>query len=215
MPGACGASPTIRAVALPDDAWVLLHEVRLRGVVPPGEPVDEQTVVLLVSAGYVARVPRGIRITPEGRVAHAGWARLDAASEVASTVERAYRRFLPLNVELVRLCHEWQVLPGGATNEHRDRAYDWDVLDRVRALDERIGPVVRHVGRAVPRFGTYRARLRHALTLVGEGSYDWLTSPRVDSYHTVWMQLHEDLLLALGLDRSSEDQSGDGSSPAR
>jgi len=39
---------------------------------------------------------------------------------------------------------------------------------------------------------------------VDAGDTEWLTSPRLDSYHTVWMQLHEDLLLALGRDRSAE-----------
>ena len=55
------------------------------------------------------------------------------------------------------------------------------------------------------RFGGYRPRLRAARERVAEGASDWLTSPRIDSYHTVWMQLHEDLLLALGRDRASED----------
>jgi hypothetical protein len=63
---------------------------------------------------------------------------------------------------------------------------------------------VRHVARHVDRFGRYRSRLRAALARVDEGDHDWLTSPRVDSYHSVWMQLHEDLLLALGTDRSDE-----------
>ena len=39
---------------------------------------------------------------------------------------------------------------------------------------------------------------------VDEGAVEWLTSPRCDSYHTVWMQLHEDLLLAIGGDRGNE-----------
>jgi hypothetical protein len=42
---------------------------------------------------------------------------------------------------------------------------------------------------------------------VSEGERDWLTSPRVDSYHTVWMELHEELLAALGLERGSEEQA--------
>jgi hypothetical protein len=57
----------------------------------------------------------------------------------------------------------------------------------------------------VPRFEGYRPRLRDARERVNEGEHEWLTSPRIDSYHTVWMQLHEDLLLALGLDRASEE----------
>ena len=56
----------------------------------------------------------------------------------------------------------------------------------------------------VDRFEGYRARLRAARQKVDDGAHEWLTSPRIDSYHTVWMQLHEDLLLALGKERSSE-----------
>ena len=47
----------------------------------------------------------------------------------------------------------------------------------------------------------YRARLRRP-PASNEGDHEWLTSPRIDSYHTVWMQLHEDLLLALGKNRA-------------
>jgi hypothetical protein len=36
---------------------------------------------------------------------------------------------------------------------------------------------------------------------LNDGEREWLASPTIDSYHTVWMQLHEDLLLALGLER--------------
>jgi len=36
--------------------------------------------------------------------------------------------------------------------------------------------------------------------------HDWLLSPRIDSYHTVWMQLHEDLLSAVGVNRADEAQ---------
>jgi hypothetical protein len=59
----------------------------------------------------------------------------------------------------------------------------------------------------VARFATYRPRLRAARVRVAEGETDWLTSPRIDSYHTVWMELHEDLLIALGRDRASEEVS--------
>jgi hypothetical protein len=50
--------------------------------------------------------------------------------------------------------------------------------------------------------------LRAARRQVEAEEHDWLLSPRIDSYHTVWMQLHEDLLLGLGLQRTDE-VSGD------
>ena len=36
----------------------------------------------------------------------------------------------------------------------------------------------------------------------GEG--DWFDKPLTDSYHTVWFELHEDLLATLGLERATE-----------
>jgi hypothetical protein len=76
-------------------------------------------------------------------------------------------------------------------------------VQRLVALDERAGAVARHAGGAVARLASYRQRLRAARTRVEEGEQEWFTSPRIDSYHTVWMQWHEDLLLALGLERDA------------
>lgn len=93
-------------------------------------------------------------------------------------------------------------------NDHADATYDWSVIDRVIAIDERIGVPVSRLGRSVGRFSHYRPRLRDALRRVEAGEHDWLVSPRHDSYHTVWMQLHEDLLLALGITRGEEPVGG-------
>jgi hypothetical protein len=193
-------------VPAPDDAlfrseaFQLLHEVRLRGVV---ETSETEIVTVLIGEGFVVQSARGIRITAVGRDTHAVWARLSEGEE-EDVARRAYERFLPLNRELLRICNDWQVRPGGVPNDHRDARYDWSVLDRLHTLDERIGPVVSRLGRAVERFAEYRPRLRGALGRVDEGEIEWLTSPRIDSYHTVWMQMHEDLLLAIGGDRANE-----------
>jgi hypothetical protein len=71
-------------------------------------------------------------------------------------------------------------------------------------LDERVGPILRRLAEKVTRFAEYRPRLTDALRRVHDGENDWFVSPRIDSYHTVWMQLHEDLLLALGRERHDE-----------
>jgi hypothetical protein len=57
----------------------------------------------------------------------------------------------------------------------------------------------------VPRFAGYRQRLTDALDKISDDRA-WLASPRCDSYHTVWMQLHEDLLIAVGVNRADEAQ---------
>jgi hypothetical protein len=192
---------SVRPDDLDTDHWLVLHEVRLRGVYD----AESGTVVMtLVDAGLVAQAARGLRITPEGRDAHTEWARVESGGDLEATVERAYRRFLTINTELLRLCSDWQVRPGGMPNDHKDLEYDWGIFDRLSSIDDRVGPLVSSVARVLDRFGAYRPRLRAARQKVDDGDVEWLTSPRIDSYHTVWMQLHEDLLLALGKDRSSE-----------
>lgn len=184
---------------------MLLHEVRLRGLIEVDEGSARAVVVTqLMTAGLVAPVRSSIRITSEGRSVHAQWARVSAGSDVEVAVARAYERFLPFNLEFLRLCHDWQVRPGNVPNDHADRTYDWAVIDRLRALDERVAPALRRLSRSVERFDEYPRRLRAAVRRLDEGDWEWFTSPRIDSYHTVWMQVHEDLLLALGRERADE-----------
>ena len=195
------AAASGREGELTDADWELVHELRLRGVI---ENPEHDRVQNLLTSGFATMRTTKLVITPEGRTAHNVWARCEAGSEVEERVRRAFDRFLTLNVELVQLCSDWQVKRGGSTNDHRDAAYDWSVVQRLVALDERAGAVARHAGAAVARLATYRSRLRAARMRVEEGEHEWFTSPRIDSYHTVWMQWHEDLLLTLGLERGAD-----------
>jgi hypothetical protein len=201
-----GAVTISGVLLLDDELWLVVHDIRLRGALR-AVVTDEQTEVRLrrlVEIGALRRDARGVRLTAAAREQHTVWARFAPGSGAEAAARRAYERFLPLNRLLLRICHDWQVRPGGVPNDHRDTRYDWGVVDRLRGLDERVQPVVGRLGRLDPRFGTYRPRLRAALARVDAGEHAWLTSPRCDSYHTVWMQLHEDLLLALGAERAHE-----------
>ena len=172
-----------------DGTWMRLHEVRVRGRV---EHTDDDATRALLDAGFVHRAGRHLVVTAEGRAAHATWARAPQESEPA--LRALYDAFLPLNTELLRVCHDWQHEPG-----------DRRVLDRFDALDERARVLVRRACGSMSRFERYRSMLAVARDRVASGDTEWFTSPRLDSYHTVWMQLHEDLLLALGLERGHDD----------
>jgi pyruvate,orthophosphate dikinase len=39
---------------------------------------------------------------------------------------------------------------------------------------------------------------------VADGSHEWIARPTIDSYHTVWFELHEHLLATLGRTRTDE-----------
>lgn len=181
------------------DPRPLLLQLRLRGRITDPETPER---VVLVAAGHATVKGARLVLSPTGRIA--ADTEFEITGDERGAVQDAYEQFGARNAELIRICHDWQVRAGGHPNDHRDHAYDWSVIDRLAAVDDRTGPVIRRLGKRVPAFESYRPRLRTARARVEDGERDWFTSPRIDSYHTVWMELHEHLLVALGLDRGTE-----------
>ncbi len=195
---------------------LVLHGLGLRGFGAPeaiaaivGLGADElrrQLGCLATEGLVVYREGRltGWALTPEGR---AEQERL-LAGELAATgsrsrVERAYRRFLGLNAELLAACTDFQ-LRDDAPNDHADPVHDAAAIERLRAVHGALLPVLDELEASLGRYRGYRARFDHALARLGAGDHDWFARPMIDSYHTVWFQLHEDLLNTLGLRRDQE-----------
>jgi hypothetical protein len=92
-------------------------------------------------------------------------------------------------------------------NDHTDAAHDTAVLAELEQLHVVVvDEVTRPVAGSLARFESYPRRFVHAIERVRSGDLDWFTRPLVDSYHTVWFELHDDLLATLGRDRSTERQ---------
>lgn len=195
---------------------LVLHALRCLGFTNPdrvsaatGLAADdvESELIDLAVAGLVTRFPGefgGWGLTDAGRAADAERvaAELDAAG-ARPAVTRAYEDFMVLNPELLDLCTAWQMRPagGGVTpNDHSDTGYDGRVLDRLGDLDERAAVVCADLSAALSRFARYRDRLAHALARARAGALDYV-SDDVESYHSVWFHLHEDLLVTLGIPR--------------
>ncbi len=153
----------------------------------------------------------GWLLTPSGRaeVRRRLTDQLDAVG-ARPAVEDAYRRFLAVNPELMATCTAWQVRDEATqtVNDHTDAAHDAAVVERLAAVDATAQPVCADLGAALDRFAGYGRRLATALERVRVGEGDWFTSPLVDSYHTVWFELHEDLLATLGIERAEEARAG-------
>ena len=127
-----------------------------------------------------------------------------------TAIEAAYRRFLLLNQALLQVCTDWQLRPVEGVdepvmNDHTDVAYDADVVAALRSLDAEVQPICRDLGAILARFMPYGDRLSAALDKIDAGDPDWFTKPTIDSYHTVWFELHENLLATLGIERGQED----------
>ena len=119
----------------------------------------------------------------------------------------AYARFERINRELLRLFTEWQMVPvGGETvpNDHSDSDYDDRIIDRLGALHERAERPLGQFAELEPRLDEYPRRLGAAYDKVLAGEHDFVSGAKVDSYHTVWFELHEDLLRMLGREREEQ-----------
>jgi hypothetical protein len=176
-----------------------------------GVAVDEVEVQLeaLIDAELVmyreGAQMSGFALTPAGREEGQLMLRreLDSAG-VVEIVDGAYRRFLDLNGDMLRLCTDWQVKPDETLNDHADDDYDQEVIGRLVALNDHLRSIMVDLRGALSRFEAYPPRFRDALEKLLAGELDYFTKPIIPSYHTVWFELHEDLLATLGIDRASE-----------
>lgn len=144
-------------------------------------------------------------LTPQGRE------RLDASYPTACQPVRdddnfvtGYQRFERVNDELKQLFTEWQSRDVGGEsvpNDHSDEAYDASIIDRLGQLHEDAQPIVGRFAAVVPRFERYQQRLQEAHDRALAGEHDYVSAVKLDSYHTVWFELHEDLLRLLGRQR--------------
>jgi hypothetical protein len=123
-------------------------------------------------------------------------------------VTAAHRAFLPLNRRLAKACTDWQIRPTTrdpmAANDHTDWAWDERVFGALDALGRDPAAVTDVLAGALRRFDGYAARFSRALAKVNAAQPLWIDAPDVDSCHTVWVQLHEDLLATLGIPRGGD-----------
>jgi hypothetical protein len=198
---------------------LVLHAVRVMGMADPasiayrtglsGEVVLEQ-LLDDEARGWVQHVSfadlAGWTLTESGRVE--GERRL--AHELDRTgardvVDAAHTTFLRHNDRFLATVTRWQLppVPGDplAANAHDDPEWDGRVLDELAGHGRRLQTVCAALAAALGRFSGYDTRYAAALERADAGQLAWVDAPGVESCHTVWIQLHEDLIATLGLER--------------
>lgn len=193
--------------------YLVLHGLRLKGFADEAaladlvglDPADVESVLGRAAEEGLVRYRDGKICgwmpTPEGRTLHSELiVRELEATGARAVIDEGYRRFLDLNDVLKQVCTDWQ-LRDGAINDHSDPAYDRTVVDRLLGVHIEAEPITKELHAALARFGRYGDRLARAARRVDAGEHEWFTGVTIDSYHTVWFQLHEDLLVTLGIDR--------------
>jgi hypothetical protein len=197
------------------DAYLAIHALCVKQVATVSELVAmtsmepealERQLALLEHAGEaVLRARHQLwQPTPDGAARHKHRLADEAARNPGTgQLRQAYDDFLPLNVALKEQCGKWQ-LHQGQPNEHDDPAYDTGVLDGLGAIHQKAGDVLAAMTTALPRLGGYRPRLEEAYDRLRHGDADAFTGVACGSYHDIWMELHQDLILTLGIDRLAE-----------
>lgn len=198
-----------------------MHGLRLKGfaeaaavaeLVEVSEPDVKGMLDDLVSeqlASYREGRLSGFTLTPAGRAEHARLLSEELDTHgVRAAVRAAYRRFLEHNGTLLAVCTAWQLreVDGESViNDHSDPAYDATVIGQLSEVHAHVAPVCTELAGSLRRFSIYGPRLRAALERVQAGDHDWFTKPMLPSYHTLWFELHEDLLATLGIERGQEE----------
>jgi hypothetical protein len=196
---------TVRVTGMTDAAAIARRTGLARAVV-------EELLLDDQARGWVTRVAfadfAGWSLTEAGRLE--GERRL--AEELERTgarpvVDEAHDTFARLNERFLSTLTRWQIRPQPwdrlAANDHEDPVWDGRVLDELASYRRRLGPLCAALTGALDRFAGYDDRFAAALTAAESGRLDGVDGAQVDSCHTVWIQLHEDLLATLGLERGA------------
>ena len=166
---------------------------------------------LLASEGLVETAGGSFRLTAEGRAAAAELVGADRQAWGPDAAAAALDAFVALDLRMKQAVTDWQMreVDGGQqVNDHGDPEYDRGVLDRLGELHADAVAWLRPLQGRLARLGRYEARLERAVGLARNGDPAYVASPRVDSYHSVWFELHEELIHLAGTTRADEVAAG-------
>ena len=141
--------------------------------------------------------PYRLLLTAAGLDRHAD---LAAASRDEDEIEILYAVFLELNQPVKQAVSNWQA-------GDQDAAATEDAIEELDELAAQLAEAEAMTDRDRSRFAAYADRLNAALAKARDGERRFIDDPTTASFHTVWFELHEDLLLTLGKSRGEEEEA--------
>jgi len=210
------AGGSVRAGSVaPEDEVLLLLAVR--GPMPAGEIASALGIADRTARAAVEdRLRRGLVEEDASGRARLGAAGVAAAAEILAREQRALvpataglaERFDDLNRRMKAAITDWQVVRIGSAvvpNDHTDARRDAAVIDRLAQAASSAALLLRPLSRARRRIEVLLARLDAALARVVSGGGEWVCGLGVDSLHSVWWNLHAELLALLGRERGEAE----------
>jgi hypothetical protein len=172
----------------------------------PAEDAEPQ-LRQLVDAGFLVG-DKQVRVTPEGQTRIRELLAAERATVDGERLGRAYEEFDTHNSALKSAVTAWQMKDATTINDHTDAAYDAGVIERLVAGHESFRPLLLQMIEIAPRLAPYAGRFDKAINGLKQGDHTYVARPIMDSYHTVWFELHEELIGLLGRTRAAEAAAG-------
>jgi pyruvate,orthophosphate dikinase len=219
VPPAVAPANASATTGRPPSPDACLHAISIKGFAQPQGVADvvlssrevvQPILDRLIADELVAPSAGAYRLTEAGKRRAAG---LLAAEQAAWGIEAAVAAldaFVGLDHRIKEIVTAWQLRDADAqlVNDHSDAGYDRIVLDQLAALHADAEAWLAPLETPCPRLGGYRVRLGRAVVAALGGDGRYLASPRVDSYHGIWFELHEDLIQLAGRSRADEVAAG-------
>ena len=187
----------------------------LPGMLAPalGVTTDEASELLdRLTADGIAKESGGmVSLSDDGKALAAEMLAADRESWGPANAATALDGFLSLDARMKTIVTAWQMkeVDGQQVlNDHADAEYDAAVLADLAALHADASTWITPLLGGLPRLASYARRLEAAAVAAAAGDGLYIASPRVDSYHGVWFELHEDLIRLAGKTREEEVAAG-------
>ena len=192
----------VKGFATPDDFAPALFST----------PEQVGAILNRLAADGLAEITGGLfQLTADGRSLADEMMAVDRAQWGEERAARALEGLVPFDRRMKEIMTGWQMREFKGKqilNDHSDPVHDASVLEAFAQFHEDAIAWLQALIEAMPRLGAYGSRLRRAAERVAAGDPSYLASPRVDSYHTVWFELHEDLIQLAGRTREEEAAAG-------
>ncbi|MGV1046997.1 MAG: hypothetical protein ACOYD4_00525 [Solirubrobacterales bacterium] len=165
-----------------------LHKLRVAGLTADRPAALEG----LVASGYVIVSQHGVLLTEAGHERHEQLLAVERETIDIAALRQDFEAFIAIDPAVKARVVALQVLRSNDLDGRRgQRLQLQELAGHGIAAFER-------TARQLPCFQTYGPRLLAALDRLAAGERRFLADPREDSFHTVWMEAHEDYVVTLG-----------------
>jgi pyruvate,orthophosphate dikinase len=203
------------------DAFAVMRALALLGfatvervaVAVAASPEAVAKILDALPQAHVGKAPRGLHVTPEGRAWLLGQLKAERDRVDHGAAEKIYQAFMGLDTRFKQLVTDWQIKTVGGKrvpNDHADASYDGAIRAELAGFHQATAALLPDIVALTVRLKPFAARFARAANAIAAGDGTMIASPLKDSYHTIWFEMHEELIHLAGRDRATEEAKSGG-----